>query len=121
MGSQRRDLVIVQGRNCNQNEYDLSILLDLLGFLERSKMLQVLVDLYRSPKKMMEIIDNKPYFRNKAVLEKLDELEKEGFVRFTPCGRGKTVSLTEDGEKLAALAAEMFSELKKKMRFKDHN
>lgn len=121
MGSQRKDLVIVQDMNCNQNEYDESIELDLLGFVERSKMLQVLVFLHTSPKKKMEIIENKPYYRNNAVLEKLEQLENEGFVKFTPLGRGKMVSLTEDGVRLASIAVEMFSELKKKMRFKDHN
>ncbi len=116
MGSQRKDLVVVQDMNCNQNEYDESIKeLRALAFLERANMLQVMVFLYWGPKTKMEIREYAAFYRNGGVTRKLDDLVALGLAEFSKKDKKTLVSLTEDGKRITAPFIVISSELMKMM------
>ena len=107
---------LVQGRKQRSNEYRKSISemdLDSLMFFERSKVMQLMAFLYERPRTKMEIYHDGNFYRNGAVIDKLDELVQLGYVKYSDKGKSTLATLTKTGYEIAGLIVKILEARKK--------
>ena len=119
MGSHKTDPRQMTERERRFYEYKMShrdMDLEVLGELERSMMLRLLVFLLKGPRTTREIYLDGEFYHSSMMPEKLKRLRELGLIEMYKQHRYTVVTLTDDGRDFASELRTIMEFLKRRMR-----